>query len=495
MEMFMNSDLAAHAEGEDMVYPAERSSPNTCPICGCTDLVYECSEMGDDAVEYPWRCPQCGHSGTEWGNICFDGHRVHMDVTAGDDVRRTCRLVESEVKVDKGLAFQYDMLTARLGLPIKIGEEAEETWFDVRYSPILDRLFISCRLPDHDFPSLIDLDADEKRVIINVLERASQDMFGMRIEDAWRSSLIDDAVPMFTMEDSWKHESLRIKYGRLELFAKHRLNDSSISIAGFSVDRVGPIYKLQSSESFESNREVVSLHKYIDQEIKAQAQAALEAYVAKNLYKDVYAVRHHKGEREDFGDFLLRDIEHPIETRCGGLAVPKSRLLQGLFMCAYGNRYLVYDIFSKKIYHFGDSMHEAVGSELVEDVYDADQRALEIVRAQKKAGIAPPAVSEIARINCWLREKKSVRMILKSGDEYVYKDQYASSISLSYLLCASTAPNTKYPVLSLRDSRWLRPILSGGIPAKELHSLKFGRDELVVDVAALQDFRVRQRPS
>jgi hypothetical protein len=64
---------------QELIFSAEESAKEVCPVCGSGDLDYGTSESFDDSIVYPWTCGQCGTHGKEYGSFLFDGHNV--DVT------------------------------------------------------------------------------------------------------------------------------------------------------------------------------------------------------------------------------------------------------------------------------------------------------------------------------------------------------------------------------------------------------------------------------
>lgn len=47
-----------------------------CPFCGQQTLEYDCVELVDDMMYYPWECTNCEHRGEEWYNLTFAGHNI-----------------------------------------------------------------------------------------------------------------------------------------------------------------------------------------------------------------------------------------------------------------------------------------------------------------------------------------------------------------------------------------------------------------------------------
>lgn len=52
-----------------------------CPKCGRYNLDYDALEIGDNAVYYPWTCPDCGASGKEWYELTF----CEQEITDADE--------------------------------------------------------------------------------------------------------------------------------------------------------------------------------------------------------------------------------------------------------------------------------------------------------------------------------------------------------------------------------------------------------------------------
>lgn len=60
----------------DDIYTAEESQVGKCPVCMAELTEYGSFEVHDTQIEYPFTCKNCGVSGSEWGDIVFDGFTV-----------------------------------------------------------------------------------------------------------------------------------------------------------------------------------------------------------------------------------------------------------------------------------------------------------------------------------------------------------------------------------------------------------------------------------
>lgn len=60
----------------DDTYAAEETQTGKCPVCGVELTEYGSFEVQDHQVEYSFTCINCGVSGSEWGDIVFDGFTV-----------------------------------------------------------------------------------------------------------------------------------------------------------------------------------------------------------------------------------------------------------------------------------------------------------------------------------------------------------------------------------------------------------------------------------
>ena len=60
----------------DDIYAAEDTQAGTCPVCFAELTEYGSHEVHDNQVAYPFTCENCGVSGSEWGEIVFDGYTI-----------------------------------------------------------------------------------------------------------------------------------------------------------------------------------------------------------------------------------------------------------------------------------------------------------------------------------------------------------------------------------------------------------------------------------
>lgn len=68
--------IEREATHTDDTYDADETQPSRCPICGTELTEYSSFEVHDNQIEYPFTCTNCGVSGSEWGEIVFDGYTV-----------------------------------------------------------------------------------------------------------------------------------------------------------------------------------------------------------------------------------------------------------------------------------------------------------------------------------------------------------------------------------------------------------------------------------
>lgn len=54
-----------------------------CPICGENNLSWGDSDFQGEYIGYEWICDNCGHRGTEWYRMIFDGHEVQIETRDG----------------------------------------------------------------------------------------------------------------------------------------------------------------------------------------------------------------------------------------------------------------------------------------------------------------------------------------------------------------------------------------------------------------------------
>lgn len=67
-----------------------------CPFCNKEALEYDCLDMVDNILYYPWICTNCGRQGEEWHTLKFIGHSVYDE--DANCVEITKDMIESEVE-------------------------------------------------------------------------------------------------------------------------------------------------------------------------------------------------------------------------------------------------------------------------------------------------------------------------------------------------------------------------------------------------------------
>lgn len=102
---------------------------------------------------------------------------------------------------------------------------------------------------------------------------------------------------------------------------------------------------------------------------------------------------------------------------------------------------------------------------------------------QYRRGMAPPAYTELARLNAFLEGKKSIKLVMKNGVVHEFKPNYG--VYLHELL--NYTPQSATP-FSFNNSYYSKPRLQRGHPLSDLAYLQYGKQQFVIDVDALSKF-------
>jgi hypothetical protein len=80
LDEFISLHILSNEKAMELInkckYDENESEAGICPKCGSDNIEYGASEVEETYIKYPWECNECSSTGTEYGNIIFDGHNV-----------------------------------------------------------------------------------------------------------------------------------------------------------------------------------------------------------------------------------------------------------------------------------------------------------------------------------------------------------------------------------------------------------------------------------
>ncbi len=92
-------------ETNELVYTSAESEPFGCPVCGA-EQAYDESNLLCIRLQSPWKCPECGATGSAYDKLTFDGHRVALatlspemrqEFAADETIRKHCLIAKDTV--------------------------------------------------------------------------------------------------------------------------------------------------------------------------------------------------------------------------------------------------------------------------------------------------------------------------------------------------------------------------------------------------------------
>ena len=104
----------------------------------------------------------------------------------------------------------------------------------------------------------------------------------------------------------------------------------------------------------------------------------------------------------------------------------------------------------------------------------------QIAVKQREAGIASAGYAELARINNFLKDCRSVHVLLKGDREFTF--MYRGATAGELFACYGESGR-----LEIKSCSLFIPNIEAGIPIEEVQTLLHGRDMLEVDVSAIRE--------
>ena len=241
----------------------------------------------------------------------------------------------------------------------------------------------------------------------------------------------------------------------------------------------------------ENGLKLINITDVIREKIKNIVDKELQKYIDNNInntdYITEFSVREYSNYTTKSFEFLKNAIDFGDDIRNDTEAVNKYYIalkqvdkgIIGLYTDRYGGTSFEYDL-EKQEFSISDE-------EILKKVYSDEKMKLILAYEQYKKDLTPPIYNEIAKINKFLEEKRTVTVELHNGTKI-------------------KAESRLYSILNIRDTgeiyiadRYANKIIEGApieyckTLGTELKCIKYGRNVLEVDSKSLSSLNVEEK--
>lgn len=279
-----------------------------------------------------------------------------------------------------------------------------------------------------------------------------------------------------------KEKVYEIRNGEITVYVDH-WHRKEFRFKGFTVDNDTENYFVESNGSNEfcpDGRNMVRLIDYLFQMYKSEADTQLWKYLKRNINRyDLY------NEYSTDGFSLWNKIINtagldPIYRNYHELDL--SEVPDGIVSIIINQIKCRYSFADKKTLAFIQPSYydkpNLIKSAM--DVFHRGRLTEYLALEQFKRGIAVPAYDELVRLREFLADKKSLRLVMKSGEVYhLIKDSLCVSDILKHF-----SDNGKL-CFCLNNNYWLKPQMDQCLPLDQLDYLLFCKQKYYIDQANL----------
>ena len=241
----------------------------------------------------------------------------------------------------------------------------------------------------------------------------------------------------------------------------------------------------------ENGLKIINITEVIREKIRNIVEKELQKYIDDNInntdYITEFSVREYSNYTTKSFEFLKNAIDFGDDIRNDTEAVNKYYIalkqvdkgIIGLYTDRYGGTSFEYDL-EKQEFSISDE-------EILKKVYSDEKMKLILAYEQYKKDLTPPIYNEIAKINKFLEEKRTVTVELHNGTKI-------------------KAESRLYSILNIRDTgeiyiadRYANKIIEGApieyckTLGTELKCIKYGRNILEVDSKSLSSLNAEEK--
>lgn len=282
-------------------------------------------------------------------------------------------------------------------------------------------------------------------------------------------------------------ELLPIVSGDITLYVKPNYKETEFSLEGFTVKRDHANYYClslygASYSCIPEERTPIEISEYLLSYYKDLADAQLqESLETQTVTCDLQQLENEEQYKDFWAEAICsagKEIKNDIH---GDVLLEKIRT--GIVVFEIGSTYCRYDFIKNQHIGYFNSHDNEVDISPMQLFYGGvflKHLALE----QHRQGIAPPAYTELVKLGDFLRDKKSLKLVMKNGVVHEYKNNYGGDVTARDLLVSGFLENRT--VFFLNDNYYMKPRFAKNLPLSELDYLQFGRNKHYIDAAALE---------
>ena len=272
-----------------------------------------------------------------------------------------------------------------------------------------------------------------------------------------------------------------IQNGDVTLYVRTS-NGTQFDFKGFTAEGDGNFYMPYMSPYSRidlDGRPCVSIEDYLFEKYKAWADAQLQACLERHIHDAL--------SPKDFGSFWHEAGKQPAFRHSKNLRM--GRVIDGLVGIEINNTVCNYNFAAQEPAGYRAHFRDEELATTPLRVFYGDWLSPLLALEQHCCGLAPPIYTELARLNAFLKGKKSVKLVMKDGAVHEYKRHNGCDIHLRALL--SYAPHNVLP-FGLNDCYDIRPQFGCSRPLADLAYLQHGKQQFVIDVDALGRFERKE---
>ena len=268
-----------------------------------------------------------------------------------------------------------------------------------------------------------------------------------------------------------------IKNGKLTLYV-HTNNGTQFDFKGFTIKGDGNFYMpyITYGGTGIDGRPCVSIEDHLFEMYKALADAQLAEYLANHINDTLIAT--------DFSSFWY-DAGKPLAFRYDK-NLRLEQVIDGLVGIEVNHTVCFYNFAAGKPAGYRALYRNEDLETTPLQAFYSDRLIQMLLLEQYRRGLAPPMYVELARLNTFLKGKKSVKLVMKDGTVHEYKHHSGCDIYLSTLF--SYTPDSAMP-FGLNNCYDLRPWFDRSRPLVDLDYLQYGKHRFVIDTKALGQFK------
>jgi hypothetical protein len=279
------------------------------------------------------------------------------------------------------------------------------------------------------------------------------------------------------MEDGKMSKALYpITNGKVTLYTSLNYKGTAFEFEGFTVERDAENlfmpYVVKNNASSVDGRKCLNIREYLVNQYKTLADEQLQSYIEQHL--NDYGI--YELTSNCFSNILKYAGEEPDMNFHDELKL--DQVIDGIVGIRINHTVCKYNFADGKPVGYFDDNNKPLPKTPLNVFYGGVLDRLLAVE-QYRRGLAPPVYTEFAKLNSFLKGKKSVKLVMKNGSVFDYRNGGDVHISCILSLTARGFTfNNSYRFTSKIANQ----------PVEELDYFQFGKKKYIIDTAALQRF-------